>query len=319
MMIHDNIYGTTKITELVLLELIASKPILRLKKISQYGVPDEFYFYPGYSRYEHSVGVMILLRKLGAGLEEQIAGLLHDVSHFAFSHTAEWIFKKAGDIEEDFHDFLKREFVEKTEIPAILKKHGFDIDYLLDEGNFPLLERDIPDLCADRIDYVIRQFKYFENPAIVDGILKSLIVVDNKIAFNDKKVAREFAEGFVILQTTRWADEKSVKIIHLLVETFRLALDKGIIKEADFHRDDDFILAKLKSSKSKEILNILNTLSLRDQTLIKKRGETVYKKFRHVDPMVFANGPLKRLSEVDPEFKAVLREHREINQRGIEI
>jgi len=79
MLIKDKIFGKVKINEPVLLELLKSPPILRLKSISQFGVPDKYYHIKNFNRYEHSMGVMILLRKLGATPEEQIAGLLHDV------------------------------------------------------------------------------------------------------------------------------------------------------------------------------------------------------------------------------------------------
>ena len=40
-----------------------------------------------------------------------------------------------------------------SEIPNILERYGFNLDYILDDKNFPLKERSLPDLCADRIDY----------------------------------------------------------------------------------------------------------------------------------------------------------------------
>jgi len=50
------------------------------------------------TRFDHSVGVMLLIRKLGAGsspasalLKEQVAALLHDVSHTAFSHVIDYV------------------------------------------------------------------------------------------------------------------------------------------------------------------------------------------------------------------------------------
>lgn len=44
--------------------------------------------------YDHSMGVFVILRARGAPLEEQIAGLLHDVSHTAFSHVGDWVYGK---------------------------------------------------------------------------------------------------------------------------------------------------------------------------------------------------------------------------------
>src|SRR3989344_8664366 len=88
----DSVYGDEEIKEEVLIELINSKPFQRLKGISQQGMPRELWFTHVNSRYEHSIGVLIILRRLNAGLEAQVAGLLHDVSHTAFSHVVDWVF-----------------------------------------------------------------------------------------------------------------------------------------------------------------------------------------------------------------------------------
>ena len=39
------------------------------------------------THFEHSLGAFILVRRLDAALDEQIAALLHDASHTAFSHV----------------------------------------------------------------------------------------------------------------------------------------------------------------------------------------------------------------------------------------
>jgi len=46
MKIKDVIYGKFEIKEPVLLELLKSKPLQRLKKIDQYGIPPKFYLFP---------------------------------------------------------------------------------------------------------------------------------------------------------------------------------------------------------------------------------------------------------------------------------
>ena len=69
MILKDDVYGEEKIQESVLINLINSKPVQRLKKISQFGIPKEYYHKETFSRFEHSIGVLILLRRLGANLE----------------------------------------------------------------------------------------------------------------------------------------------------------------------------------------------------------------------------------------------------------
>lgn len=123
MRIQDKIYGTYTIEKPVILKLIQSKPVQRLKKISQFGLPDKYYHIKGFSRFEHSIGVMILLKNLGASLEEQVAGLLHDISHYAFSHVADWVFGHQQN--EDLQDSIHASAFRNGEVYQILKKYGF--------------------------------------------------------------------------------------------------------------------------------------------------------------------------------------------------
>lgn len=94
------IYGVYKI-EQVLEDLINSKPVQRLRGGHQGGA--SYLVNPKWNvtRYEHSVGVMLLIRKLGGSLEEQIAGLLHDVSHTAFSHVVDFALDQKA---ENYHE-----------------------------------------------------------------------------------------------------------------------------------------------------------------------------------------------------------------------
>jgi hypothetical protein len=86
------------------------------------------------TRFEHSVGVMILVRELGASLTEQIAALLHDVSHTAFSHVIDYVFD--GHDSQSYHDEKKEVYMASTTIPAILAQHGYDWRDVLSE-EFP--------------------------------------------------------------------------------------------------------------------------------------------------------------------------------------
>ena len=121
MKIEDRVYGEEEIEERILIDLINCKSVQRLRGLAQYGFPDEYYHKNGFSRYEHSLGVLIFLRRLGAKLDEQIAGLLHDVSHTSFSHVIDWAI---GNPErEDFQDKNHLNIIKNSEIPGILEKY----------------------------------------------------------------------------------------------------------------------------------------------------------------------------------------------------
>ena len=149
MQIADRLYGCFEV-EGVLADLIRSAPLQRLKWIHQGGAG--YLVKPEWSgtRYEHSVGVMLLIRRLGGSLEEQIAGLLHDVGHTAFSHVVDYVY---GEGEENLHERWHRRILRESEISAILQKHGFNPESIL-SGNWTLLEKPLPDLSADRKESV---------------------------------------------------------------------------------------------------------------------------------------------------------------------
>ena len=62
----DRIYGEVEILESVILDLINSKSLQRLKGIDQAGYFKPYFPNSGYNRFEHSLGVFIILKKYGA-------------------------------------------------------------------------------------------------------------------------------------------------------------------------------------------------------------------------------------------------------------
>lgn len=312
MVIVDRVYGTENIRPSVLIELIKSRPVQRLKGIAQYGVPDKYYIYKNYSRYEHSVGVMILLKKLGASEEEQIAGLLHDISHTAFSHIVDWVV--GSEKTETFQDEQHKDFLLNSNASKILKKYGYDPKRIAHYENFGLLEREIPELCADRIDYSIRDFQKSIAKKCFAGMTKR----DGKIVFKNKKVALLFAQNFLKRHIEHWAGFEAASRYRVFADVLKLALKEKIIKMDDLWREDEFVLSKIKKAKNKRIDEVLEILEQKDLSKLPK-GRTVYKKFRYVDPLFLDKGKLIRLSKVDKEFTQLLKESRKQNEKGIRI
>ena len=316
MIIKDIVYGTNKIEEPVILKLIKQPEIQRLKKITNYGVPKKYYFseWPDFSRYEHSIGVMILLNKLGASIEEQIAGLLHDISTPALAHVTDWVLGngKAGD--ESYHDNLHKIIVDRSKIPDILKKYGFDSREILDFDSFSLLERPTSKLCADRIDYSLRQFMYYKNPKITKECLNNLSVENGEIVFNNRTSASQFANGYLECQIEHWGSKKVVKKYHNFSKILKYALDKNIICEKDFFGNDGTIIGKLEKSDDKKIKELL--IKLQKHENVDNKKEKVYKKFRHVDPAIKGG---KVLSSVDKKFASKLKHYKKLSRGGMEI
>lgn len=314
--IKDKIYGRHVITEPVLIELLKSKPVQRLKKISQFGIPDEYYPVKNFSRYEHSLGVMILIKVLGGTIEEQIAGLLHDVSHSAFSHVIDWVVSETYNesLDETYQDDQHEDIINSGEISAILKKHRYRPEMIADYHNFKLLERDIPNLCADRVDYALREF-----PASVARLLfKSLTNTDNRIIFKDENSALTFAMNFLKLQNEHWGGFEAVSRFKLFSGALKLAIKDNTIKFSDFLKDDQYVIRKLLKTKNSEVLAILEILKNKKLPFSRK-SEIVHKKFRYTDPEFQSTRGIKSLSKVNLKFKKFLEKQKIANQKGTKV
>ena len=316
MKVDDVIYGPHQINERIFVDLIESQEFQRLKGIAQYGIPDRYYNFKGFSRYEHSIGVMLLLKKVGASLEEQTAGLLHDVSCSAFSHVIDWI---VGDIsKENYQDVIHKKFILKSNIPTIIKKYGFDINAIADIKRFSLLEKESPNLCADRVDYTLRElFHTWSEKETINLCVKSLINYNGELVFNNKEAARFFGEAYLKCQTKHWSGFEVVTRYHAFSKMLKLCIQKGILDISDLYRDDDFVMDKIYKSNDTEIISMLEPL--KSPKMKNGKGATIIlqKKFRYIDPKYLESGKLVGLSEFDQDYKDLLEQARKHNQAGI--
>ena len=92
--IEDKLFGTKCITDPVLVELIQSKQFQRLHEIDQHGIQPYLKGskFPQFSRFDHSIGVYLIVDKFSKIQNEKIAALLHDISHSPFSHSLDAFF-----------------------------------------------------------------------------------------------------------------------------------------------------------------------------------------------------------------------------------
>lgn len=311
----DKVYGENEINEPIIFELIDSKAIQRLKGINQAGYFDPFS--PGgpatITRYEHSLGVFLLLKKYGVKIEEQIAGLIHDVSHSVFSHCIDYVLDDGSGKEQDHQDNIFANFVKNSDIPSILKKYKFSLNYILDDKNFLLKETTLPDLCADRIDYSIRTAVDFGDidQAGVQNILDNLIEKDGKWVFQNLESGKKFAELFSLQNEKYYAGPASAVMFITVGECLKYALNKNYIFKDDFYKTDEVILDKIKDNlRNDEKLNQL-FLRMNNKAPFKVSLSScgqVFCKSRAVDPLVLDGGKIKRVSEIDSKWGEIVEE-----------
>jgi len=197
--IRDPVHGFVRADALER-ALIDTRPLQRLRSIRQLGMM--FFVFPGaeHSRFSHALGAMELAGRLydalaakSAGLLDtdrrarerrlvRAAGLLHDVGHAPFSHSAEEQFEGGIDHEE-----MTRRLLELPEVCEAFRLHGDglrpdDVIRLLRCGEGPverLLSQVVSgELDVDKMDYLLRdslfcgvRYGSYDLPRLLDTVV----------------------------------------------------------------------------------------------------------------------------------------------------
>ncbi|QWG32407.1 HD domain-containing protein [Bacillus mycoides] len=304
MIISDVIYGEFKVDK-VLEELILSKHVQRLKGVHQAGASYLMNEKWNVTRFDHSVGAMLLIKKLGGSVEEQIAGLLHDVSHTAFSHVIDYVFDNEN---ESYHEEIFSAVVKNSEIPAILSKHGYNYeDILLDDSKWTLLERSAPELCADRVDYTLRDMYTYGYISLEEAqnFLDDLIAVNGKMVLQNIEIAEWFTKTYYKEVIDFFMKPLNIYGNDMLAKTLKLALHKKAIHADDFLLEDHELISKLQLCKDQEVDALLRKVHPSIEVKEDRNEYDLHQKnkVRLIDPPLLREGKIVQSSVVSEKIR----------------
>jgi hypothetical protein len=309
------VYGSVEVNEQVLLELLESPPMQRLKRVNQYGIMAFVRPHEKYNRYEHSLGVFYLLRTFGASLEEQVAGLLHDVSHTAFSHVGDFVFDQDIQAKYSYQDKMFNWYLQKTGLLDILKKHGMERVAGFGNGvEYKMLKDNLPNLCADRLEYNLYG-GYVEGwltKEQMKDIVSKIVHQDGQWIFTDQKAAHLFAKVSIDLSTKNWCSAENGFVSTMGANLIKRGIELNIINYDDLHFSVDHVVWSALQQGDDELMQKYYTAIMNHETSYHTNGtkdnhDLYFKgKFRGVDPLVKKNGELVRLSQLDKDFVTYL-------------
>ncbi len=247
---------------------------------------------------------MLLVRRMGAGLDEQIAALLHDVSHTAFSHVIDYVFNDHE--HQGYHERMKATFLEQSDVPAVLRAYGFDWRDYLNEKRYSLLEQPAPALCADRLDYFLRDSLGLRLASAdeVANALEHLVVSQGRIVVDDLDAARWMAQTYLAADDASWANFREVGLYELTARAIRIAMETGVLNEADLWESDLHAWQRMRAASDPELSAAMALISAQTRFVWDEEAPTfwVSTKLRTIDPPVLLNGSSQPLSFLDMDF-----------------
>jgi len=234
---------------------------------------------------------MLLIKKVGGSIEEQIAGLIHDISHTAFSHLIDYVLEIE---EEDYHEKRYEEVLRDKELNDVLKKYRIEMSNFIEIEKYQILEYPLPNLSADRIDYTLRDmFQIGEvSKKEISWFLSGLKIFENRIVLISEEYGKWFQAKYNHLVTEYFGGKENMEMNIIMKKIAKDCLKQRIIEESDFYQDDFYLLDKINRS-----LNLKKEIAkIRDAGLT---NEKIKLKKRMVNPEILVNNQAMKLSEMN--------------------
>ena len=285
----------------------------------------EYTFFPmfagigPYSRFDHSVGVGLIVWHFTKSMEQAMAGLLHDIATPVFAHVIDVLH---GDhMTQESTEAGTGQWIRGSgELHRVLEKFEIPVEAVEDYHRYPIADNDSPRLSADRLEYTLGNAVNYgiATKAQVRTWYADLAVGvyeddEPELMFSHREAAEGFAMAALECSKIYVADPDRYAM-EALAGLLKQAIDQGILEEADLYKQEKDIITRLKQSPMKaqwERFCGYREIICRD---IPGKGEgwkRIFAKKRCIDPFVKGLG---RVSHICPEFKEKLELFREESQ-----
>jgi HD superfamily phosphohydrolase len=180
-----------------------------------------------------------------------------------------------------------------------LSELGFTPADFVDDSVYPLLEQPLPSLCADRVDYFLRDgiaCGEIGQP-FVNTFLRQLVVVDGKIAMADMGLARTAVDLFARMNAHWWASDSEAFIYNRFADVLRQAMESGVIGHADLLTSDDEVIDRIEATGDTALRKSLQAIRSFCPSDLGGFVPKVIPKHRWIDPPVWKHGKVQPFSE----------------------
>ena len=201
-----------------------------------------------YSRFDHSVGVALLVWRFTGDVRQTLAGLFHDIATPCFAHVVDFML---GDsmTQEATEDGTRAMIERSAGIQGVLRKHGLSTDDVADYHKYPVADNDSPCLSADRLEYTLGNLVNYRliTRDRAKWMLDALTVLQDEngqdeLGFVSLEAALAFAGGTLNMGRI-YVCEPDRFSMQTLAEMLARARDAGVITMEDLWRDEPYVIA----------------------------------------------------------------------------
>ncbi len=264
-----------------------------------------------YSRYDHSLGVALIVWHFTHDRKQALAGLFHDIASPAFSHCVDFM---AGDALTQTHTeaLTGRLIRESGEIIALLARDGIDPAEVDDYQMYPIADNESPRLSADRLEYSL------STPLVVHGVWTLADIGEiygdltvgkgedgrDELAFADVKRAEAFVRGVCLY--SREFQTNDNKLLMYVAEILRACVRRGVLTEGALYTLTEAQVIGRIAQAEPEIRDMWRVYEQLERVEGSAEPITgcycahVNAKRRYIDPLVVA----ARASAVSPDARA---------------
>lgn len=264
-----------------------------------------------YSRYDHSLGVALILYKFTGNRKISLSGLFHDIATPAFAHVIDFL-KGDHEKQEVTEERTRRILENDKHIVEGLRKLSLSVEDVYDYHRYSLADNDSPKLSSDRLEYTLNNFlNYrFATSEEIHAFYKDLTIAKNEegeeeMAFTHLDVATRFT--LLTLKNSRvYVAEEDRYGMEYLARLLKRAIDRGVLKEDDLYTTEKEVIAKLeKDPEGKADFASFRALKKVKEvdTILDENTYAVSSKKRYINPLVKDKG---RVADLVPEAKAAI-------------
>ena len=293
----------------LLRRLAETPPLVRLQQVGmncgcEYTAFPRFSGWLPYSRFDHSMGVGLIVWHFTGDLRQSAAGLLHDVAAPVFSHVVDFLY---GDhLHQEVTEERTAEMIRSSpELQALLLEYGLTTDDVADYHRYPIADNDSPQLSADRLEYTLGDLRCygFAGAGAIRAFYEDLTVWRDEagrpeLAFRTLKTARAFTEAALSVSRVYVADEDRFAM-EALADVLREAVRRKVLTEDDLYQTEPLVIQKLEADPAcaGRWHQFRRFCRVERRTDLPEGGIwfRIPAKLRYIDPLVAGRGRISRL------------------------